>query len=345
MYLDAALASADAHAYPIAFALLRCALELRCFDRLLFLGTVHAIVYEDITEEEWARWQEHPPGDLEHWERLDKDRVRVVLRGLHVVDEQQRVVHDLSIYYRWWKLYEPFAVPADDLDHIVSGHPSRRAEMAAHAKAQQNVWWGALRWKTLTANLLLNGLITERGRVQLDVHYRFLSVFVHPVSEDVTDAVYWQRIHGNWPTDEHFAEELALLYVCTFAIDELQDFERMAQRAPQVDLSAWDAVRTRLEVAEAEIAHFWAPGRRPYSYDRVHEAIQRVFEAYDAQHAAGVPLTVPPSMDPGTLADDDVRYYPDPLRRLIRLHAGLNEVMARQSWSSPWPRHDAQFRM
>lgn len=345
LYIDRALDASDALAYPASFALLRAALEHRVFDRLLFLARVHEQVYEGITEEVWARWQAQPPEHLSRWERLPRDRVRIIWRGVHVIDDQGRVLYDLSIYYQWWKEYDPLVIPARDLDQIAPGHPSEREQMAEHYRSQHELWQEALAWKNLKANLLLNSLASAREVLQLDVHHRFLSAFVHPFSEHVTDAVYRQRIHGDWPTDEHYAAELVLLYACAFAIDELRDFERMTQHEPIVDLSPeWNEVRTEVASAEREIAHLWAPGRPPYSYDRAKEANQRGFDMYTAQHAAGLPITRPPFIDPGSLPDDEVRYYPDPLRRLVQLHAGFAEGTTGVWWASPWPRQDAQIR-
>ncbi len=132
--------------------------------------------------------------------------------------------------------------------------------------------------------------------------------------------------------------------MCTFAIDELRDFERMSQNEPRADLADWDPVRHEIASAETQIAHFWPPGRPPFSYDRAKEANQRVFDALVAQHDGGAPHVIPPTPRPGTMADDEIRYYPDPLHRLVQLHAGFSELTTGVSWSSPWPRVDARYR-
>ena len=95
---------------------------------------------------------------------------------------------------------------------------------------------------------------------------------------------------------------------------------------------------------EAHIAHLWMPGRPPYDHDRVHEANQRVFDAYDAQHAASTPTTRPEIPDPRRLSDDEIRYNADPLRRHVRVHDKTKEMMTGLISQSPWPRDDARFR-
>jgi len=216
--------------------------------------------------------------------------------------------------------------------------------MAAYSETQRELWQEALAWKNLKANLRMNDLATEREVVQLDVHHRFLSAFVHPFSQDVTDRVYHPHYHGDWPIEDHYAQELVLLYAGMFAIDELRDFERMTTREPRVELAGWDEVRGELAIAESQIAHLWPPGRPPYPYDKTHEANQRVFDIYDAQIAAKQSTTRPAIPDPRGLPDEEIRYYPDPLRRLVRLHATSTEGTTGLRWLSPWPRADAQYR-
>jgi hypothetical protein len=46
---------------------------------------------------------------------------------------------------------------------------------------------------------------------------------------------------------------------------------------------------------------------------------------------------------PADLADDEILYYPNPLRRLINLHSGQNE-MTGFPYVSPWQRSDAMYR-
>lgn len=343
LYLRQAVQAGQSCTYPAAFALLRSALELRVFDRLLFLAELYEQELTGVTDEKLARWEAEPHEYLERSERVGRDRLRVVWRGPRVVDDEGRVVHLLSIYYKWWREYDPFTVPDPQFEHIASGHPSRRQESAAYREVQQRTWRAALTWLSLKANLKLNGLANDREVLQLDVHHRFLSAFVHPFSEQVVDRVYRQRVMGDWPEEDHYSQELVLLYACWLALDELRDFERMARRRPEINIADADQIAPLLETVEAQIAHLWAPGRRPHAYDRVHEANQLVFDAYDSQRASGQPLVRPAIPAPQSLPEDEIRYYDDPLRRLIRLHASSTEMMTGLTWLSPWQRDDAQY--
>lgn len=343
LYIRQAVQAVHSRAYPAAFALLRSALEHRVFDRLLFLAELYEQEVSGVTDEAFARWEAEPHEYLESSVRVGRDRLRLVWRGPRVVDDEGRVVHLLSIYYKWWREYDPFTVPDPQFEHIASGHPSRRQERAAYRHVQQRTWRTALTWLSLKANLKLNRLATDRELLQLDVHHRFLSAFVHAFSKEVVDRVYRQRVMGDWPEEDHYSQELVLLYACWLALDELRDFQQMTLRRPEVSLADADEIAPLLETVEAQITHLWAPGRGPYAYDRVHEANQLVFDAYDAQHASGQPMVRPAIPDPRSLPEDEIRYYDDPLRRLIRLHASSTEMTTGLTWLSPWPRDDAQY--
>ncbi len=344
MCLDSALAAASAQHYPTALALLRTALEHQVFDRLLFLASRHVQVIEDVSDEVWARWQGERPAFLHDWERLSNNRVRAVWRGARVIDEKGQFQHFLSIYYKWWKEYEPLAAPDRDAAKLASGHVERPTERSAFARSQREIWRDVLAWGNLKQSLLLNDLANETEIVQIDVHHRFLSTYVHPFTEDITNRLYGRNPVGAWPREDHYSEELVLLYVSTIATDELRDFERMSQNEPRIDLAGWDAVRRDIATTRALTAHFWPPGRPPFSYDRAKEANQRVFDVIAAQHEAGTTLERPPTVPPETIPDDEIRYYPDPLSRLVQLHVGFAEITTGISWSSPWPRADARFR-
>ncbi len=186
MCLDSALRAATAHEYPAALALLRTAVEHRVFDRLLFLASRHVQVIEGVSDEVWERWQTQRPEFLLEWERLSKDRVRAVWRGARVVDEKGQFLHYLSVYYKWWKEYNPLIAPDRDAAKLASGHPESPTARSAYARTQRDMWRDVLAWKNLKESLLLNELASETEVLQLDVHHRFLSAYAHPFTEDMS---------------------------------------------------------------------------------------------------------------------------------------------------------------
>ena len=341
--LDAVLRLATDHHYPAAFALLRTALEHEVFDRLLFLASRHVQVIEAVPDEVWNRWQAQPPKFLLEWSRLPNDRVRAVWRGVRVVDDKGEVSHFLSIYYKWWKDFDPFVAPWRNAGKLASGYPESPTARAAYARTQREMWRDVLAWKNLKGEPP-SERACDRNRCCAARRSLSLSQRIYAsVDGRFCQSPVWPESVRRMADQDHYAEELVLLYVCAIAIDELGDFERMSTNEPQVDLADWDSVRSELSTAEARIAHFWPPGRPPYSYDRAKEANQRVFDVA-AQHDAGVALTHPPTPPPDTIPDAEIRYYPDPFHRLVQLHAGFAEATTGVWWASPWPRPDARYR-
>jgi len=51
-----------------------------------------------------------------------------------------------------------------------------------------------------------------------------------------------------------------------------------------------------------------------------------------------------PIPDPSSIPEGEIRYYRDPMQRLVRLHCSFQEIMTGIAYQSPWPRTDAQFR-
>lgn len=51
-----------------------------------------------------------------------------------------------------------------------------------------------------------------------------------------------------------------------------------------------------------------------------------------------------PKIDPATLPDEKVKYYADPLDRLVKLHQSSHEMTTGLYFQSPFERSDARSR-
>lgn len=186
MYLDEAMRASERTSYPPAFALVRSGLEHHVMDKLLFLATRHAQVRREVTEEHWQALQANRPARVVEWKWEPNKRnpsigtVHIVWRGLSLGEDPEQT---LSIYYAFLRDYNALATHARHLDFVVDGTPSGGEEMRKYAEQQQELYAHAFRWVSLKDALLLNELADERTVLQLDVHYRFLSAFVHPLNE------------------------------------------------------------------------------------------------------------------------------------------------------------------
>lgn len=319
--------------YGPALALVRVGLEQVLVDSLVFLGNRWQQRGKHIGEETWARWQaDRAAGaqwtrDIVEWERnANNGSVRVVREGMRTADGSQVI----STYYFLLQEYVPWLGPPD-AQHLIEDGLVSLEDRREHASQNRAYYSQYLAWSAIKDNLILNGLATGEEVARYDVHYRYLSGFVHPIAH-MADDIYGRNALA--PQYDHFASELVLLYVNALSTLELQNFRRMADRAPSLQLVDWDEVERQVAVARRLAAHLWFPGWSPTQYDRVHVANERAFAAHDTGEAVARPEDIP---------EADVSYYSQPLRRLVGMHASFNELMG-FSYVSPWPRQDARFR-
>jgi hypothetical protein len=307
LHLNAVLALAENQYYSSAFALLRTSLEHQVFDRLLFLADRFEEELSGIDEPTWQKWQLQKPNNVVTWERKGRDKVKVTWLGPRVHKEgDEEHDYNLSIYYHYLDVYDPFVISGEDLADISAGHPMQKEQNTIYAREQLQLWHRVLSWSNLTKNLLLNRISSEQENLQLEIHYRFLSVFSHPVSNKTWTSIYGYNHTLEVPRYDHYASELCLLYITYIAISELRNFLSMCARPPKVSFQNLEKTKEHIKQSEQVIFYFWPPGGEPHYYDRVKEANQRYFDAYPQKTQQAV-------IDPKTLENNEIRYYSNPL--------------------------------
>jgi hypothetical protein len=230
--------------------------------------------------------------------------------------------------------FDPFVGPPREQQHLSRGFTALEHRLT-HAQEQQQMYV-QLRWPEIKANLRENRLCSEETLRRFEVHYRFLSAFVHPVPAGY-DLVYGRNRPTGAPRYDHYASELALLYINKLGTSELKFLKRMTSRTPRVQLAGWPTVDAHVAAADAATAHLWFPGvDEPHAYDRVEEANSRGMRG-----GRLIPRDRRPA--PNDLRSSQVRYYRNPLRRLIQMHHSFQELTG-FTYISPWPRKDALSR-
>jgi hypothetical protein len=334
--LSAALSLTEQDAYPAAFAVLRSALEHHIIDVLLFLGDRYQQFFTGVSVPEWQSYQaaraagEEWTRDVIDWQWQD-GTLKVVKSGLHF---DTGGAETLSIYYGFLEQFDPFQGPPEDQKYLTTGFTTDETLHERWARKQRSLYGEGLRWKRLGENLVLNGLYDDKTLAQLNVHFRFLSAFVHPVSE-----AYILLYGHNTPTRpqgyDHFASELALLYVNTFAARELRALVQMSTAEPRVGIGALEDLRTDMTAAEVTSSHLWFPGGMPHDFDRVEEANHR-----GVRDGLLVPTSAADRRRPEEFDDAELHYYRNPLIRIRKMHFTAHE-MTGFSYVSPWHRSDA----
>jgi hypothetical protein len=341
IYLEGALRLAGAGLYPPAFGAVRSGMEHHALDRLLFLANRYRELISDVDDGTLADWQRRLSEgalspDILSVERAGGAKVAIVRTGYHFQGQGMGpAAPTLSYLYHVLEEHDPFAGRPAIQEQLVGGYVGTLEPRVERARRHAEVWRDNLRWMSLRANLALNGFYTERELARWDVHHGFLSAFVHPTPRS-RHAIWGHNLPSGAPRHDHYCSELTLLYVITFARLELEALGEMANRQPVVEIDRWEDVRAELAEAEAMSAYLWFPRGRPDPFDRVEEANRR-----GIRDGALVPLNERPV--PDDLADDEVRYYENPLWRLIRMHSNINELTG-FPYFSRWPREDALLR-
>jgi hypothetical protein len=338
--IESAVACAERDAYGPAFALLRSALEQTLVDKLVFLGRRHIQVVRGVPADVWQTWQEEKESgskwtDVIDWRRTHTGAVRIVREGIFSESNEDGSRQTIGIHYFLLRDYSPFVGPPDVYGRLDDGL-SEPEDRHAYAEQQRSMYDIYLKWPSLRENVKANGFADEVALSKLDCHYRFLSAFVHPIS-DVTRLLYGR--HGSWnaPFYDHYSSELVLLYSVVMAVDEIRNFGEMARQEPTVEVEDWHRTETLCDLAWALSGYLWYPGQQPHDHDRYEEANRRAFRGLRATQER-----MPPP-DPATLPADEISYYANPLQRLVALHASKQEMITGLVYISPWHRRDAEI--
>ena len=337
-HLRASLLLAERAHYASGFTTIRTALEHHLVDRLLFLANRYLQTYPvkkaDIPTEmaRLAALKAGPRPDLARWQVVN-GKMNVVVRGLYMSGSLGRG-QTLSPYFFVVDEYDPFTGRPRDVGRLAGAFRpiGMRRKWAEQSRA---VWESLFVYAKVRRNLLLNRLITNGVGLQLDVHYAFLSAFAHGMNR-AYELVYGRNQPSSIGRRDHYASELLLLYVVAIAAAELEAFARMATRTPRLRL-AWDPVATDVAAARSATSYFWFLHGEPQLIDRINEVQTR-----SARRRA--PWRIAP-LDPMSLSAARIRYYTNPLTRLVQLHRGFHEMTTGLGFEPLFPRDDARWRI
>jgi hypothetical protein len=338
-YISAVLLT-KADVYAPAFSNLRTALEHILVDHLVFSGQRYIQIIVGVDAETWTEWQrQRSSGEayarVLNWHRRKTD-VEITYEGLRSPPDADGQIYILGPHYFLLRQYQPYWGPASAQAQFDSGLSELEQEQR-FAKENEMIYRTYLNWPSIKKSLLSNDFADETLISRLEVHYRFLSAFIHPIS-DVTETIYGRNAYAV-PIYDHYSSELALLYTIAFAVQELRHFREMTQRYPSVEITKWWVTERLCNKAWDQISHLWFPGHPPHQYDRVQEANKRAFRNFREGSATGRHAE-----DPLSIPDDEVGYYRNPIGRLTNLHSDSYEMTTGLSFKSPWPRNDARFR-
>ncbi len=336
-HLRGVLTLSDARRYPSALVLVRAALEQHLMDRLVFLATRHVETYKmgkDKAATEMAKLaaaQQTRP-DLERWWWEETGHLNVVWRGYHSNRAKKGRGQVISPYYFRIDDFDPFTGGKVHAAKLASPF-WRKKHRQDWAKESAAMWDRYFVHSRVMKAIEVNNLLPGRMRMQVDIHYAFLSGYAHPSKRG------YEALHGHNHPDrlgdfDHYGSEIALLYVIALATAELEIFMRMCRRWPRLGLRGRDDIAAEMRDARLASAYFWFLGGEPQILDRL--------DTVHTPPGEKDPKWGRPSRDWRKLRPWEVQYYADPLERLVRLHHGWSEMSTGLVYVSPFQRDDGR---
>jgi hypothetical protein len=315
----------------------RSALEHHLMDRLILLASRHIVTYTKAKKKDAAKWEtdiralQAKGSDISRW-FWDQSGLNVVHRGLHSAKSKEGRGQTISSWYFEAERFDPFVGPKKHAGRLARPFWERRP-IQQLAEEQAAAWKYLFRYDAVMKALRVNRLLLGHA-IQVDVHYAFLSGFAHP-SKRGYEALYGRNTPDRMGMFDHYASELLLLYMIVLAAAEIEIYGRMARRAPRLTLQDWDTVMAEVRGAQAAASYFWFLSGGPEMFDRI-----------DTVHTPPGPRLKwgRPKVNPAAITPTRVRYYRDPLQRLVKLHQSCQEMSTGLVYRSPFERNDARFR-
>ncbi|MEX2374868.1 MAG: hypothetical protein WD942_04675 [Dehalococcoidia bacterium] len=327
-YTNAAIDLADQRQFPQAFSLLRSALEHWAVDLVMMLGDRFVRHYNGSSEDElndvtdrWHKGELTSVVDEPQLVGKGRSTLRLVHRGL-TSEDGSMVLHPLLFEI---DKFDPFFGSPDDQAQFADWlDPTRAREYAEEQGRRNNTFF---RWAALVESLVLNSIVDSHHVIHLNVHYRFLSAFVHS-HRAAHEQLAMTRLPGESPI-EHTATELVRLYANQLAGTYTTAFIAMTKRPPPVGLDTEDVLASLVEACLDRSRHLWFLDDAPDIYDRAQQLLALAAE----EGKFGTAMTV---QDPMALGVNQIRYYRNPLDRLKRMHVSSTEVVTGITYLSPW---------
>jgi hypothetical protein len=326
-YLGTAVDLINSGRFAPAYALVRSGFDHWATDLTVMLGDRFVQHYTNATQatldDAVDRWRRGELQSVVEEPRLigkGNSKLRIVRRGL-TSEDGSIVLHPM---YFEADHFDPFFGPPDEQAGFADwlGDDDARD----HATEQRRRYNAFFTWGALLDSLELNGLLAARHRLQLNVHYRFLSAFVH--SHHAAHRLLDTQRAISRTVPGHAERELGLLYVVQLCALYLDAFLRMAPRPPAVEIDEHEEVSQLVAIGRSRAQHLWFVDDAPQLFDRGQEVLART--ASDRRFGGDGNAAW------AALAVEEVRYYRNPLERLRRMHEPAREITTGFVYLPPW---------
>jgi hypothetical protein len=120
------------------------------------------------------------------------------------------------------------------------------------------------------------------------------------------------------------------------AAAELDAYGQMARREPRLVLRYWDDGMLEVREAQSATSYFWFLSGAPEMFDRI--------DTVHTPPGTWKPKWGRPKIEPARIEPMRVRYYRNPLGRLVKLHQSYQELSTGLFYRSPFQRPDSRVR-
>lgn len=275
------------------------------------------------------------PDIIREWRELATDKtITLIFKGIQVNDTSGEPTGEyVSFYAHLWGQYDPMhhvlGKRTNPRRWLVPGWaPFSNRRAREQARENRDIYRGFFTFDRIVDHLRLNEVLNQKTATRLFVHYNYLSSHSHNTYRS------YQQFTRNVPPSspyDHYHSELCLLYILHLSAMFLEFAIRYCRRR---QLKVADLSHTRLVMQEATTSfdYFWFIFNDPHEFDYITTANRKsdylsglVFRSQDIKRAY-------------------VRYYEDPLRRLIDMHTTSRELTTGNVYHSPFERSDASYR-
>jgi hypothetical protein len=248
---------------------------------------------------------------------LKKTKKRIVIARIGTFVKNSNEI--IPFYYWLLDRYDPTQAYVGKEKRIIENYLTPPYLLRKHLEIHELFKEHYFDSKGIHDSLLLNGFVKKSHIQKINVHYNFLSSWVHPNKKkfDLLRQEYdfWK---GNKKSD-FFLDHLALLYIGNMASMFLHSFLDFANRQicekKLKGLKDGESIKKELANFENSTNYFWFLYNKPSFFHKYNYCINRGWRSIQHKRAY---KTIMPSQIPDNL----VPYYNDPIRILREMSRG-----------------------
>lgn len=227
----------------------------------------------------------------------------------------------IPFYYWLLDQYDPTQAYIGKEKRIIENYLTPPHLLKKHLEIHESFKEDYFDSKGIYDSLLLNNFIKKSHIQKINVHYNFLSLWVHPNKKKFDILRQEYDFWNGKKRPDFFLEHLALLYIGNFASLFLSRFIDFAHRQIQEQklkgLKNEDLIKAELSEFEIATNYFWFIFNKPSFFHKYNYCVNRGWRSIRYKKAYK-------TMTPSQVPDGIVPYYKDPIHILREMSRGVS---------------------